>query len=234
VKINEFEKNRIAPSSSHQEVEQSSLIHTVEISLVEGLAWVFLEQQLSECKYILGDGVSNIFMLASDGDSSSFRPFPDEHPDYPLLDRSYSLTVFTDLQRINDLASKILIRAAEKQSTFCSGRGSTIIHRVTEHYLEAKTRGLPFSVPIKTNRKRTENGMTTASYSDACNWRYFRYQSTNELNALFETFGPTILIGHRTKRPKVDAPTAVGVGDSVNVVMPSTWDPESFKRRTLD
>ncbi len=86
----------------------------------------------------LGHGSQHIYAVTTFEDGSDYTqeknlllPFPDLSKEYPLGDRSHSLTVFSGLQRIVDEADKILNRSADTNR----GSGSTRIHPVTLDFL---------------------------------------------------------------------------------------------------
>jgi len=198
---------------------------------------VFTVMEADDLHNTLGHGSHHIYVVTSFDDGRAFKqendddclllPFPDQSKDYPLRDRSYSLTVFSDLQRIVDEADKILNRSADINR----GSGSTYIHEVTLDFFDRHTKQNPNFISRTIFRKRTDSGVITRVRRKKKEWKVYRFQTVDELQKLFSIFGPTIVVGNRTRRPPVDHPFVPSAGTTQRVVVPSLGD-EKFDRHS--
>ena len=209
----------------------------VAVASVAEICWVFSETEADDLHNTLGHGSHHVYVVTSFDDGRAFTedhdeeslllPFPDQSKDYPLRDRSYSLTIFSDLQRIVDEADKILNRSADINR----GSGSTHIHEVTLDFFDRHTKQNPNVVSRTIFRKRTDSGVITRVRRKKKVWKVYRFQTVEELEKLFSIFGPTIVVGNRTRRPPVDRPFVPSTGTTQRVVVPSQAD-ERFDRHS--
>lgn len=213
---------------------------TVELPVtsIVDVCWVFSSTEADDMHNTLGHGSRHVHVVTSFVDGRIFHqqdtkdndglllPFPDHSMDYPLRDRSYSLTIFSDLQRIVDEADKILNRSADINR----GSGSTYIHDVTLDFFDRHTQQNPILTFRTVFRKRTDSGVITRVRRKKNQWKFYRFQTVEELEKLFSLFGPTIVVGNRTRRPPVDKPFIPTSGTTQRVVVPSKPSSEKFAR----
>lgn len=203
-----------------------------KMSNLQSLAWVFTPEQLDLGINQLGDGVTNIYCWDTE---SFFFPFPDNSPEYPFEQTSLSLSVFRDLQRICDAADRILNRAAESQGTWCSARSLPFtIQKTTMNHIKSRT-GMSdsFRVKHRLSRKRTKSGLETQLFVMGEEWDLYRFETNDQLQKLLEVFGPTILMGNRARRPKVERPNTPVYGGFINVVAGTEDGGESVQQATF-
>lgn len=213
-----------------QQVYFTSQTAEIPIASVVELCWIFSKVEVDDLNNTLGHGSRHIYVVTYFENGSEYKiesdesnlllPFPDLSKEYPLRDRSYSLTVFSDLQRILDEADKILNRSADTNR----GTGSTFIHPVTLDFLDRNTQQHTNLISRTTFRKRTDSGVITRVRRKQNVWKVFRFQTVAELRKLFSIFGPTIVVGNRTRRPPVNQPFSPSAGSTQRVVVPSNSD----------
>jgi hypothetical protein len=227
VLVNEFPLVRMSsiriqldPSAVHHEVYQSHSAEQIPVEAIEGVAWVFLPRQTREARYRLGDGVDNIFLLRfrENLEEYSTFPFADLSPQYSLCQDSYSMIIFRDLQAIGDLADKILNREGQLQGHFHRSIGETTIGPPTFHFLRSKIGPSFRRTKRQLFRCRTDSGLVTKAVAEKEKWTLFRFETSSQLDTLFSIFGPTIMVGNRTKRPRVGTAYIPNFGTRINVV----------------
>ena len=185
----------------------------------------------------MGDGVDVLFVLRYQNLGASIQclPFPDYSPEYPLAESSYAHDVFFDLCLIAEQLARILNRGAESQGNFACGRAICRIHARAWRYVKEF---MPVEVPIHfvnvTRRYRRIHAGMLVSYSNKKKCELLRCETTADLKKLMLLFGPSAVMGNRTKTPKAGGFFSPFCGTSMNIVVGSIDEGErqEFHRRT--